>query len=173
MEKELEVLQQIHDNEYITQRDLAQSTGLSLGAVNLLIKKMIKTGLIKIEKLNPQKIRYILTPEGMAEKTAKTYQYIVKSYKSIYHIQKVITSIIKEQAKRGVKAVYFFGDDDEVYKIIQLVITQTLTDIGLKYKRTNSVDNISKHKKIVVLVWSIEKEEILDRNSINYINILK
>ena len=39
MEKELEILTHIQENEYITQREIAEKTGLSLGAVNLLLKK--------------------------------------------------------------------------------------------------------------------------------------
>lgn len=171
MEKELEVLQQIQDNEYITQRDLAQVTGMSLGTINILLKKMITTGLIKIEKLNPQKIKYILTPEGMAEKAAKTYQYIVKSYNNISKMQKAIISIIEEQKDKGIKAIYFFGDDDEVYKIIQLVLNQT--SIKIKHKRINNIKDISKSKLAIVLVWNTENEQILNKNNINNINILK
>ncbi len=96
MVKELETLKQIQDNEYISQWDLESITGLSLGTINLFTKKMIRIGLIKMEKRNAQKILYILTPEGISEKTAKTYQYIVKSYRSIFQIQKVIISIIEE-----------------------------------------------------------------------------
>lgn len=170
MEKELEILQQIQDNEYITQRDLAQTMGVSLGTINILLKKMIKTGLIKIEKLNPQKIKYILTPEGMAEKTAKTYQYIVKSYNNISKIQKTIISIIEKQKDNGIKAIYFFGEDDEVYKIIQLVLQSS---IKIKHKRVNDIKCINKSKSIIVLVWNNQKEQILNQNNIENINILK
>ncbi len=170
MEKELEILQQIQDNEYVTQRDLAQITGVSLGTINILLKKMIKTGLIKIEKLNPQKIKYILTPEGMAEKTAKTYQYIVKSYNNISKIQKTIISIIENQKENGIKAIYFFGEDDEVYKIIQLVLQSS---IKIKHKRVNDIKFINKSKSNIVLVWNNQKEQILNQNNIENINILK
>lgn len=170
MEKELEILQQIQDNEYVTQRDLAQITGASLGTINILLKKMIKTGLIKIEKLNPQKIKYILTPEGMAEKTTKTYQYIVKSYNNISKIQKTIISIIENQKENGIKDIYFFGEDDEVYKIIQLVLQSS---IKIKYKRVNDIKFINKSKSTIVLVWNNQKEQILNQNNIENINILK
>jgi len=170
MEKELEILQQIQDNEYVTQRDLAQITGVSLGTINILLKKMIKTGLIKIEKLNPQKIKYILTPEGMAEKTAKTYQYIVKSYNNISKMQKTIISIIENQKENGIKAIYFFGEDDEVYKIIQLVLQSS---IKIKHKRINDIKSINKSKSTIVLVWNNQKEQILNQNNIENINILK
>jgi DNA-binding MarR family transcriptional regulator len=69
MEVEYQVLTHLQENEQTTQRNISQRTGLSLGAVNILLKKMARKGLIKIEKLNTRTIRYILTPQGMKEKT--------------------------------------------------------------------------------------------------------
>jgi len=41
MEPEYEVLSQLQENEITSQRKIARRTGLSLGAVNLLMKKMV------------------------------------------------------------------------------------------------------------------------------------
>ncbi len=51
MEAEYQVLNHLQDNELTTQRNISQRTGLSLGAVNILLKKMARKGLIKIAKL--------------------------------------------------------------------------------------------------------------------------
>ena len=168
MEKELEVLQQIQENEYITQRDLAQNTGLSLGAVNLLIKKMINTGLIKIEKLNPQKIRYILTPEGMAEKAAKTYNYIVKNYNNMLHMQNVVKAIVDKQYEQGIRYIYLYGEQDEVFEIIKVVLEKCTQEYGIKYRQVTQAQQIKRKDKAVVFVWENEKEK-----NIEAINILK
>lgn len=173
MGKELEILQQIHSNEYITQRDLANTVGISIGAVNLLIKKMLTTGLIKMEKLNARTMRYILTPEGMAEKTAKTYQYMVRSYNNILQMQRSIISILEEQSISGIKKIYLFGEDDEVYKVIQMVFNDKTICKNINYKRINNIEDIVQNKKAIVLVWDTQKEEMLNKNSIKNINILK
>lgn len=173
MGKELEILQQIHSNEYVTQRDLANTVGISIGAVNLLIKKMLTTGLIKMEKLNARTMRYILTPEGMAEKTAKTYQYIVRSYNNILQMQRAVISILEEQSVNDIKKIYLFGEDDEVYKVIQMVFNDKSICQNINYKRINNIENIKQNKCVTVLVWDTEKEEILSRNNIRNINILK
>jgi len=62
MEHEYRVLNHLQENEITTQRKISSNTGLSLGAVNLLLKKMVRKGLIKVEKLNARTVRYILTP---------------------------------------------------------------------------------------------------------------
>ena len=83
MEQEYQVLNHLQENETTTQRHISTNTGLSLGAVKLLLKKMARKGLIKIEKLNSRTMRYILTPKGIKEKTRLTYQFVRSSYRQI------------------------------------------------------------------------------------------
>ena len=68
MTNEFVVLKSIESKNTITQRELAKRTGLSLGAVNVLIKRLINKGLLKIEHINAKTMKYILTPKGIMEK---------------------------------------------------------------------------------------------------------
>jgi len=76
MVHEYEVLTHLSKNEITTQRQISRDTGLSLGTVNLLLKKMVRNSLVKIERLNARTMRYILTPQGMEEKTRLAYRYV-------------------------------------------------------------------------------------------------
>ncbi|MFW6274035.1 MAG: winged helix-turn-helix transcriptional regulator, partial [Halanaerobium sp.] len=77
MDKKItDVLQILDKEDSPSQRQIAEETGFSLGLVNILIKKAVKKGFIKIEKLNSRNIKYILTPAGIKEKTDKTIDYI-------------------------------------------------------------------------------------------------
>ncbi len=172
MERELAILEQIQYNQYITQRDLAESTGLSVGTINFLIKKMIKTGLIKMEKLNAQKMRYILTPEGIAEKAIKTYQYIVKSYKNVFQIQQIITSIVNEQKEKGIEKIYLYGEEDEVYKLIKLILNELVINNNIKYEKINNLNELINNKNIMVLIWNEQSENLMHSYKINTINVL-
>jgi len=87
MTNELEILKSVDEDKRITQRELAKKTGLSLGSVNVLLKRLIHKGLIKIEHINSRTIKYILTPKGLMEKARLTYQYIVSSYNYISGIE--------------------------------------------------------------------------------------
>ena len=106
MTSELEILQSIELKQNITQRELAQRTGLSLGAVNVLIKRLIHKGLLKIEHINARTIKYILTPKGLMEKASLTYQYIKISYNYILNIENKLEEIVKEKRKE-VKVVLY------------------------------------------------------------------
>lgn len=172
MEKELEILTQIQENENITQREIAEKTGLSLGAVNLLLKKMIQTGLIKIERLSPRTLKYILTPEGMKEKTAKTYHYIVRTYETITRIQAVTKVILEKQKIKGIKTIYLYGNQDEVYNILCMTINDIVGAFDMQCQFINDIDEVEEKEDYIILIWNEEKEEILGARQVPYINIL-
>lgn len=172
MEKELEILTHIQKNEYITQREIAEKTGLSLGAVNLLLKKMIKTGLVKIERLNARTLKYILTPEGIKEKTAKTYRYIVKTYENIVRIQAAVKVIIEKQKDKGIKKIYLYGNQDEVYNILRMAVSDIIGMLEIEYELIDDFDAILREEKYILLIWNEEEEEKLKEKEIPYINIL-
>jgi len=50
-----------------SQRELAQASGLSLGMTNVLLKRFVERGWIKLSHLNKRKVLYALTAEGMEE----------------------------------------------------------------------------------------------------------
>ncbi|PNR93175.1 winged helix-turn-helix transcriptional regulator [Petrotoga sp. 9PWA.NaAc.5.4] len=59
-ESELLILEIIENNASVTQREISKKSGLSLGMVNLLLKKFVKKGLVKLERLDGKSFRYIL-----------------------------------------------------------------------------------------------------------------
>ena len=96
MEQEYQVLNHLQENETTTQRHISTTTGLSLGAVNLLLKKMARKGFIKVERLNSRTMRYILTPKGIKEKTRLTYNFVRRSYHHILNITSAVETLLKE-----------------------------------------------------------------------------
>jgi EPS-associated MarR family transcriptional regulator len=73
-------LHHLEEDPYITQRKLAEKLNISLGAANYCLKALIEVGHIKIQnfKANPNKSAYfyLLTPNGIAEKTLLTKGFI-------------------------------------------------------------------------------------------------
>jgi len=74
------VLRLIEENPHPTQREIASELGLSLGGVNYCLKALIGKGLLKIENFrksgNKLGYLYLLTPEGIAEKTNLTEAFL-------------------------------------------------------------------------------------------------
>ncbi|CAN1535164.1 MarR Transcriptional regulators [Sphingomonadaceae bacterium] len=74
------LMQTIHDEPNITQRELADKLGLSLGKVNYCIKALVDKGLIKIDNFRASEAKwrymYVLTPKGFAAKASLTRQFL-------------------------------------------------------------------------------------------------
>lgn len=159
MEHEYQVLTHLQENELTTQRKISKRTGLSLGAVNLLLKKMVRKGLIKIERLNARTMRYILTPKGLQEKSRLTYRYIRNSYKQIIKINQVLDHILAEYAAGREEAIILFGPSDEVLEILTRhlknndVAFELVTDPGALRK-------LDPAGKRLVLIWREEEEAL-------------
>lgn len=84
-EDHLDLIHFIGQHSKVSQRQIAQNTGLSIGKVNYCIKALIEIGFIKINNFSnsDRKLNYayILTPKGIAEKTRITENFIIKNKK--------------------------------------------------------------------------------------------
>ena len=123
MDKEYILLNIIESEKDITQRELSQRTGVSLGSINLLINKMVKEGLIKIKRLPVRRIAYIVTPKGIHEKSIKTLHYIKQNYSFIQQIKEKIKIIIYNEQRLGKNICALIGDD-EIGQLIKSIICE-------------------------------------------------
>tara|TARA_B100000989_G_scaffold295378_1_gene276352 strand:- start:10299 stop:10607 length:309 start_codon:yes stop_codon:yes gene_type:complete len=87
-----EILRKLNKKPQSSQRELAQELGFSLGKLNYCLKELQKKGLIKIEnfKKNPNKINYlyVLTPEGLAQKTKLTINFMRRKMREYDELKK-------------------------------------------------------------------------------------
>jgi EPS-associated MarR family transcriptional regulator len=74
------VMRIIEANPTSSQRDIARSLGISLGAVNYCLNALVKVGFVKVKNFrnsdNKMRYAYILTPKGAAEKAALTAAFL-------------------------------------------------------------------------------------------------
>lgn len=156
-EKELNIIEEIYKNSEINQRAIAANIGLSLGLTNLIVKKLAKTGYIKIKQLNKRKIQYILTPKGLAEKTKKTYNYILKTTNHFLDIYTKLKNLILKSAKEG-KTTFYILTNDEIYQLLELIF-KTLNIKTLKYKRITELPTKLENKNTIYLTTCFIKTE--------------
>jgi EPS-associated MarR family transcriptional regulator len=76
----LQLLKLLQDQPQMSQRDLAQAMGVSLGKANYCLKALMDRGLVKFGNFrrNPDKAQYayLLTPAGLEEKTRITMDFL-------------------------------------------------------------------------------------------------
>ena len=171
MQNEYAVLKYIKDNHQTSQRKIAENTGLSVGTVNLLIKKMVREGLIKLERINGRTLHYILTPKGIAEKTKLTYAYLKISYQQIIRIKKALERI---STKYKPDLLVFYGSQDEVFEILKTVAADKKMRYIVVNKEKKLEDEIAKIQKDIlplVVTWDLDMDERLSKCSLNITNV--
>lgn len=131
-ERDLEILTAIEEGEPLTQRALAQRLGVALGLANLYLKRLAKKGLIKIVEF-PRKpaakkrLRYLLTPTGIAEKTRLTYEHITYSLDLYRRARQALRDSLGPLPERGAKRIALCGTG-EAAEVAYL----TLKELGLE-----------------------------------------
>lgn len=158
MEKEYQILSYIQQQEDATQRAIAKETGIGLGHVNLLLKRLAKKGYVKIERLSAKSLRYMLTPQGLKEKTRRTYQYIKSSYSLISRVTLTVNELARTAQDQGISTIYLYGPQDEVYEIAKLALQPQK---GLQYSQISDGALPAGTPDALVLVWRTEEEERL------------
>ena len=76
----LGLLNAVHENSAMTQRSAAGQLGIALGLANAYLKRCMKKGLIKVQQIPPNRYAYYLTPQGFAEKSRLTAEYLTSSF---------------------------------------------------------------------------------------------
>ena len=99
------VLHLLEEEPNLTQRELAERLGISLGGANYCLKALIDVGHIKAGnfKKSPDKsiYLYLLTPKGIAEKASLTAGFL-KRKMAEYHALKKEIDAIQLRTKKGV-----------------------------------------------------------------------
>ena len=92
---QLNVMRKIGENPNLSQRDLAEELGFSLGKLNYCLKELKLKGFVKMNnfKRSKNKIKYIyvLTPGGIAAKTKLTINFMKRKMKEYDELKKEIS----------------------------------------------------------------------------------
>jgi DNA-binding MarR family transcriptional regulator len=108
----LKILEAIDAQEAPSQRDMAEALNISLGLINSFVRRLAKKGYFKVTHLPRNRVRYILTPKGMAEKTRLTYAYIQYSYRFYRDARHKTRRLFQQMRTEGLHRVAFFGAGD-------------------------------------------------------------
>ena len=122
-EREFELVNIIGARLGLNQRDLSRQMDMSLGMVNMLIRRLIAKGYIRIHQLNQRKVEYLLTPAGFAEKMRKSMKYTLKTINSIGLIKSKLKEALLPVVQKGEKDFVIVGESDFA-ALVELVIKE-------------------------------------------------
>lgn len=110
--RELTLLEQIERDPDVTQASLANQLGVAVGTVNWHIKRLIDKGALKVKRAERKKLRYIITPEGIALRARLTVDYIERSFDLYRRTRQRVKAHLDEVKKAGYARVELIGEGD-------------------------------------------------------------
>ena len=120
---DLTILEHIENEPDTTQASLAKKLGVAVGTVNWHLKRLIKKGYIKVKRAERKKLRYIITPEGIALRARLLVDFIQSSLQ-LYRLVRIRSmNAIKEIKSEGYSSVRLKGEGD-VVEILKLTCVE-------------------------------------------------
>lgn len=108
----LELLQAIQEGGDVTQRHLADRMGVALGLANSYLKRCVRKGLVKIQQAPANRFLYYLTPQGFAEKSRLTAEYLSYSFSFYRSASDSCAEVLAACQARGLRRVGLYGASD-------------------------------------------------------------
>jgi DNA-binding MarR family transcriptional regulator len=110
--KSLQILEEIGNTHSPSQRYLARKLNISLGLANSFVKRLAKKGYVKVTTIPRNRVKYMLTPQGFAEKSRLTYEFIQHSLNLYKEALKKFEGLLKELEERNIRKVILYGASD-------------------------------------------------------------
>jgi ribosomal protein S25 len=113
--RDLRLLEAVHEDSRVTQRGMAKKLGIALGLANIYLKRMIHKGYIKVVNVQPNRISYLITPRGIAEKARLTYEFMDYSLHLYGEVRQHLREAMQDCAAAGKRvAIYGSGEAAEL-----------------------------------------------------------
>lgn len=97
------VLRLLQENPEMSQRELAEAVGVSVGGIHYVLNALIDKGLVKLGKFtvaeDKRRYAYVLTPKGFARKAALTRAFLVRKIEEYEALREEIAALKKENER--------------------------------------------------------------------------
>lgn len=107
--RDLTILSAIAQNDRLTQRYLARELGMAVSLVHLYVRRLAVKGFIRIVNVRPNRLRYLLTPKGLAEKSRLSYLYMCRTFERYREARASLREALRPLAEDGHTRIAFYG----------------------------------------------------------------
>ncbi len=118
-DRELILLEKIANDPDVNQATLAELLDVAVGTVNWHIKRLVSKGYVKAKRAQRKKLRYIITPEGIALRAKLTVQYIENQMRMYRETRQNVKKLLAEIREDGFNEVRISGKS-EIADVCQL-----------------------------------------------------
>jgi DNA-binding MarR family transcriptional regulator len=165
----LRLMGEIGQNGARSQRDLARRLNLSLGLVNRFLKRLVNKGYFKIMTMPKNRVKYFLTPEGLARKSKLTVDYLKYSVDFYREVRALLLEKFRELEASQSRSILFFGLGEVAelaYLYMQLTELRLVGVVDTSHKareffglRVDDLSRLSQGDWDVILLTRLEDTE--------------
>jgi DNA-binding MarR family transcriptional regulator len=111
-DRDLILLEKIEQDPDTTQASLAVQLDVAVGTVNWHLKRLINKGYVKVRRAERRKLRYIITPEGLALRAHLTVDYIQTQFRLYRQTRQRVMELLSQVRQAGFDRVHLVGEGD-------------------------------------------------------------
>lgn len=152
-----------------SQRELSRRLNISLGLVNTFLKRLVNKGYFKVKTMPRNRLKYFLTPEGLARKSRLTVEYLHYSMNFYRDIKELLLNKYRDMESKNVNHVLFYGAGEVAelaYLYLQLtsiklvgIIDEEKTGKNFFGHRISRLNRIERTDWDMILLTQLENTE--------------
>jgi len=131
--RDLTILRAIADNDRLTQRHLARELGVTVSLANLYVRRLALKGFIRVINIRANRLRYLLTPKGIAEKSRLTYTYMCRTFERYREARQSLQVALHPLTEDGHKRIAFYGTG-EAAEVAYLCLKEVGLDLAAVFE---------------------------------------
>lgn len=105
----LKLLVALENGQQASQRGLAARIGVALGMTNYLVKRAVRKGLLKVDKIPAKRYAYYVTPKGFGEKSRLVAQYLSSSLMFFRQARGEYSALFAQMSGQNHARIALFG----------------------------------------------------------------
>jgi DNA-binding MarR family transcriptional regulator len=140
----LGLLSSVESDGERSQRRIAAELGIALGLVNAYLKRCVKKGLVKVSQAPARRYAYYLTPQGFAEKSRLTVEYLSASFSFFRQARADCTQTFALAKERNFQTLVLFGKSDLAEIAVLSAVDCGITVAGIVDPNANAHQFVGK-----------------------------
>ena len=132
-DRDLTILNAIAENDRVTQRHLARELGVAVSLANLYLRRLAIKGFVRVINIQPNRLRYILTPKGIAEKSRLTFAYMCRTFDRYREARQALRDALRKLSLAGDKRIAFYGTG-EAAEVAYLCLREAGLDLSAVFE---------------------------------------
>jgi DNA-binding MarR family transcriptional regulator len=130
IENDLRILEVLEREPNTTQASLAGQLGVAVGSVNWYLKRLVRKGYVKATQMERRRLKYFVTPQGLALKARLTSQYLEASLRVYRELRREAARALDTVRAAGFGSIVV-ECDGEAMEILRLTCLEQGMDVAV------------------------------------------